>query len=480
MHWNLSMSILLNTNNLLPHGYCINWSPSLLWFYVASDAVIVLAYYSIPITLAYIVWRKKDLQFRWLFLLFSAFILSCGTSHLLDIVLFWNPIYWIDVSVKAITATISAISAIALVYIVPKALKLPTPSQFDKEVQERLAAFELLKKAQNSLIEVDEYRKSEAALHESEQRLQLVLKASQLGFWDWDIKNNIVTRNERWAEMLGYHLSEIDFTVKQWTDFIHPDDREMALKSIQDNIAGHSPMHAMEYRMQAKDGSYKWILDQAQVVSWDSDNKPMRMCGTHTDFTERKLMEEQIRSFAFNDTLTQLPNRRLLDDRLTQAISASKRDGYYGALLFLDLDNFKPINDTYGHGVGDLLLIETASRLKHCIRAIDTIARIGGDEFVIILPHLSLDKMSATLEARMIAEKIHEVISKPYFLTITQAGPDAKSILYQCTASIGSVVYIKDAVSPVELMKWADAAMYKAKLVGGNAIRFHEEFNLNE
>lgn len=109
-----------------------------------------------------------------------------------------------------------------------------------------------MKEAQNSLIKLDEYKKSEAALHESEQRLQLVLKASQLGFWDWDIKNNIVTRNERWAEMLDYHLSDIDFTVRQGTDFIHPDDRDMVWQSIQDNIEGNTQMHALEYRMQTK------------------------------------------------------------------------------------------------------------------------------------------------------------------------------------------------------------------------------------
>jgi diguanylate cyclase (GGDEF)-like protein/PAS domain S-box-containing protein len=469
------MSTLLNTSNLLPHGYCINWSPSLLWLYVISDASIVLAYYSIPLTLTYFVWRRKDLQFRGIFLLFSAFILSCGTTHLLGIVTLWNPIYWIDASMKAVTATISVITAIALVYIAPQVLKLPSPSQYDKEVQDHLKAYEDLKAAQASLIELDEYRKSEDALHASEQRLQLVLKASQLGFWDWDIKNNIVTRNERWAEILGYQLSNIEFSVRQWADFVHPDDREMAWKSVRDNIEGRTHMHVLEYRMRTKDGEYKWVLDQAQVVSRDANNKATRMCGTHTDITERKNMEEQVRNFAFYDTLTQLPNRRLLEDRLTKAISTSKRSGYYGALMFLDLDNFKPINDVHGHIAGDLLLIEAANRLKGCIREVDTVARLGGDEFVVILSELSLDEAESISETKLVAEKILGALSQPYLLTVTHTGQKDKVIKHDCTASIGAVVFVKDHISQVDLMKWADAAMYKAKVDGRNLIRFYDD-----
>jgi diguanylate cyclase (GGDEF)-like protein/PAS domain S-box-containing protein len=275
--------------------------------------------------------------------------------------------------------------------------------------------------------------------------------------------------------MLGYHLSDIDFTVKQWTDFIHPDDRDMAWQSIQDNIEGHTQMHALEYRMQTKEGHYKWILDQAQVVSWDSDHKATRMCGTHTDITERKNMEEQVRNFAFYDTLTQLPNRRLLDDRLSKAILASKRSGYYGAVLFLDLDNFKPINDAHGHVAGDLLLIEVANRLKNCIREIDTVARIGGDEFVIILSELSLDKTESTIQTKIVAEKILEMLSKPYLITVTLTGQKDKVVEHRCTASIGAFVFIKNKVSQIDIMKWADAAMYKAKAEGRNLIRFYDD-----
>lgn len=468
------METLINANTLLPHGYCINWSPSLLWLYVISDATIALAYYSIPFTLTYIVWKRKDLKFRGIFLLFSAFILSCDTTHLLDIAVLWNPIYWIDASMKAITATISAVTAIALVYITPQVLKLPSLSQYHKEVKERLQAYEALKAAQTTLIEVVEYKKSEDALHASEQRLQLVLKASQLGLWDWDIKNNIVTRNERCAEMIGYKSHEIDITIKQWVSFIHPDDSEMVLQSVRDNIEGHSQTHSLEYRVRTKNGDYIWVLDQAQVVAWDANHKAIRMCGTHKDITARKQMEEQVRNYAFYDALTQLPNRRLLDDRLNKAIATSKRSGYFGALMFLDLDNFKPINDEHGHQAGDLLLIEVANRLKGCIREVDTVARIGGDEFVVILSELSLSEEASISETKLIAEKILSGLAEPYVLTITQSGYKDKPVKHCCTVSIGAVVFVKDSSSQNDLMKWADAAMYKAKDEGRNLIRFYE------
>ena len=144
---------LVNTGNLLPHGFCINWTPALLWLYVISDALIVLAYYSIPISLAYFVRHRKDLQFNWIFKLFGAFILACGTTHLLGIITLWHPIYWIDASMKALTALVAGITAIALVFLIPKALKLPSPKQLNEEVTKRLEAYDILYKTQAALTE---------------------------------------------------------------------------------------------------------------------------------------------------------------------------------------------------------------------------------------------------------------------------------------------------------------------------------------
>jgi diguanylate cyclase (GGDEF)-like protein/PAS domain S-box-containing protein len=315
---------------------------------------------------------------------------------------------------------------------------------------------------------------AEVQLHDREKQLALVLDASQLGFWDWDILKNRVVRNERWATMLGYSLKDIDFTVKQWIDFIHPDDQAMAYKSIQDCLDGVAPLHSIEYRMHTKDGQYRWILDQAQVVERDANYKAIRMCGTHTDITERKLMEEQIRYQALYDGLTQLPNRYLFEDRLRQAMVKSKRTGCYGALMFLDMDNFKPINDSYGHVVGDLLLIEVAARLKSCVRAADTVARIGGDEFVVELEQLDTDRLLSEREAESAADKIRQLLAEPYVLKVAAETGEETTVVHHCTASIGVVLFIGNEISQKEILKRADNAMYRAKDSGSNQVKFYE------
>ena len=144
--------------------------------------------------------------------------------------------------------------------------------------------------------DISERKRAEEALQQSEERLNFVLQGSNLGYWDWNLETNTVQRNARWAEMLGYALDDIALTVKQWVDFIHPDDQNAAVRSIQDHIAGQSPMHRVEYRMITKEGSYRWILDQAKIVQYDAVGKPIRMSGTHTDITERKAAEEKLKA----------------------------------------------------------------------------------------------------------------------------------------------------------------------------------------
>jgi diguanylate cyclase (GGDEF)-like protein len=191
------------------------------------------------------------------------------------------------------------------------------------------------------------------------------------------------------------------------------------------------------------------------------------------DISERKQMEDQVRRLAFYDTLTKLPNRRLLNDRLTQTMAASKRSGCYGALMFLDLDNFKPLNDTHGHEAGDLLLIEVANRMKNCVREIDTVARLGGDEFVVILSDLNVDKAESVSQAAIIAEKIRHSLAEPYALKV-QRDEGETTVEHRCTVSIGVVLFINHDASQHEIFKWADSAMYQAKDAGRNLIRFHD------
>jgi len=189
----------------------------------------------------------------------------------------------------------------------------------------------------------------------------------------------------------------------------------------------------------------------------------------------RKLYEEKIHTLAFYDTLTELPNRFLFNDRLFQAMASSKRNGIYCALMFLDLDNFKPLNDLHGHDVGDMLLVEVARRLSACVREIDTVARFGGDEFVVMLSELNSDKAESTTQTRIIAEKIRASLAQPYLLKVNKQNKTKSTVQHQCSASIGLVLFINHDKNPDEIVRYADMAMYQAKESGGNSICMHGE-----
>ncbi|MBU0688203.1 MAG: EAL domain-containing protein [Gammaproteobacteria bacterium] len=183
------------------------------------------------------------------------------------------------------------------------------------------------------------------------------------------------------------------------------------------------------------------------------------------DITERKKAEEEIRNLAFYDPLTSLPNRRLLQDHLHRALSQSARNDQYGALMFLDLDHFKILNDTKGHEYGDKLLVEVARRLSGCVRDTDTLSRFGGDEFVVLLEGMNVFKEEAVAQAGRIAEKIREALSQPYQL---------EGVLHRSTPSIGVVLFRGGEVNSEELLKRADLAMYQSKEAGRNKVTFFE------
>jgi diguanylate cyclase (GGDEF)-like protein len=191
------------------------------------------------------------------------------------------------------------------------------------------------------------------------------------------------------------------------------------------------------------------------------------------DITERKHRDSQVHDMAFSDALTGLPNRRLMHDRLQQTLAASKRSGRYNALVFIDLDNFKPINDRHGHAVGDQLLIEVSKRLRNLIREDDTLARLGGDEFVVILGALGTGTAESMAQAQAIVEKISLALSKPYFFAKHDDGGKEVAPMHSCTASIGVALFSDHKANPADIINWADLAMYQAKKAGRNAIRFH-------
>jgi len=213
-----------------------------------------------------------------------------------------------------------------------------------------------------------------------------------------------------------------------------------------------------------KDGRVIW----GEILSKPERNEKGEITGYHgitREITEQKLLQEQIENLAFYDALTKLPNRLLLTERLSQVLLNNKRQHHYSAVMFLDLDNFKSLNDTYGHSLGDVLLCQVAERLKQCVREVDTVARFGGDEFVVILSNLDKDKEASVRYARGVAEKISKSLSAFYTLTIQE-----NVVQHQCTASIGIVVFDAKESNQDNLLKYADTAMYKAKEAGKNTI----------
>jgi diguanylate cyclase (GGDEF)-like protein/PAS domain S-box-containing protein len=286
--------------------------------------------------------------------------------------------------------------------------------------------------------------------------------------------NRFVECNEAAIRALGYSSREelLNIHPSKLSPPKQPDGQDSFVKAeSMMAIAKEKGLHRFEWVHTKADGTNFDAEVTLSII--DPVDREIIYC-VWRDITERKQMEDQVRQLAFYDPLTQLPNRRLLYDRLAQAIAASKRSVCYAALMFLDLDNFKQLNDVHGHVVGDLLLIEAADRLKSLVREMDTVARFGGDEFVVILSDLNTDEDISTSQVESVAEKIRIRLSEPYRLTIKREGMADADVEHQCTVSIGVALIVNHDVSPDDIIKWADAAMYQAKEAGCNSIRFHD------
>jgi len=313
------------------------------------------------------------------------------------------------------------------------------------------------------------------ALNEREAFYRLLTEDTLDVLWRADSKFYITyispsderLRGYKAEEVIGHHALELfnDEGVAIVTEAM----RKRQETELEGNRLGFVSFEAPH---RCKDGGVIWGEVFSKAVR-DEQGTVTGYHGITREITKRKQMQDQVRQLAFYDTLTQLPNRRLLNDRLRQILVASKRTGRHGALMFVDLDNFKPLNDKCGHFVGDLLLIEAANRLKNCVREMDSVARFGGDEFVVMLSELDTDNAKSIAQAEVIAEKIRARLSGAYQLTITREGKAESSVEHHCSASIGVVVFLDHEASPDDILRWADQAMYEAKAAGRNAIRFY-------
>ena len=310
-----------------------------------------------------------------------------------------------------------------------------------------------------SLWHIVSQRRAEASLRASEARFRIMFDRASDGIMILSPSGELVAVNEAFARMHGYTTEEM--LILSLKDLDTPESARLTPERVQRIMARESMTFEVEHYH--KDGHV--LALEVSSSLFVSEGEPL-IQAFHRDVTQRKAAEAQIQTLAFSDPLTGLPNRRLLMDRLEQALAGAHRHARHGALLFIDLDNFKTLNDTLGHDKGDSLLKQVATRLIARVREGDTVARLGGDEFVVLLADLSSDPQQAAKQAQLVTEKILNALGQPYQL----AGHGHHS-----SASIG--------VSPFggaeregieEPLKRAELAMYQAKAAGRNTLRFFE------
>lgn len=316
------------------------------------------------------------------------------------------------------------------------------------------------------LVDVTAAVETRQALELERQRLAWILEGADVGTWEWHPDSGVIAVNARWAGMLGFGADELgELDERSWRNLIHVEDREPTLDRMREHLNGECGYYEAEHRMRHKNGNWVWVLSRGRVLNRSQQGRPLLMCGTQMDITQRKHAESHATHLAFYDELTNLPNRRLLLERLQHAQATSERTRLHGALLFVDLDHFKNLNDTLGHGYGDLLLRQVATRLSQIVRKADTVARLGGDEFVILLEEIDPGEADAVRRAERAAQKVLASLSESYVLNEHR---------HHLTPSIGVTVFCGHDDSTDVLMKKADLAMYQAKAAGRGTFRFFD------
>ena len=290
--------------------------------------------------------------------------------------------------------------------------------------------------------------------HRREEFFRAIVESGEDFFSVVDLEGRRLYNSPSYASILG----DIE-SMKGSDSFaeIHPADLDLVKSAFEETVrSGRS--HRLNFRFVLPDGSIRYMESCGALIR-NSQGQASRVVVVSRDISERMEKEQEIYNYAFYDALTQLPNRRLLNDRLEQAMATSKRSGRYGALMYLDLDNFKLLNDTHGHAAGDLLLPEVGRRITGCLREMDTVARLGGDEFVLVLCELDKDKDRSTRQSGVVAEKIRAILAEPFELKFHWENNVETTVEYQGTASIGVVLFIDHETSREDILQQADRAM---------------------
>ena len=342
-----------------------------------------------------------------------------------------------------------------------EAAKAIREGQFDVRMEERLFRsgplevrelfYTFARMAEKINMQIRSMEKANAILAQKEERWQLALQGNKDGIWDWDVATDSMFHSDRYRELFGFGPGEEPASHDAWLSCIHPEDQAMVRQKLADHLQGLSPYFEVEYRCRDKDGQYKWIQDRGRA-HWDAQGQPIRMVGSSTDITDRKQMEEKLIYYSMRDPLTGLYNRAYFQEELRRL-----NDGRYApiAVIVCDVDGLKLYNDSFGHLLGDKLIKKAAELLAKTFRAGDVVARIGGDEFVVLLPHVA-------------RETVEKAITR---LQASIAESNAQTDEFLLSMSIGMSISQDGQVNLTRLFREADSNMYREKSRRGPEIR---------
>lgn len=298
---------------------------------------------------------------------------------------------------------------------------------------------------------------------QSEERLALALQGAADGVWDWNLDSGQAYFDRRCAEMLGFESFELGNSINSWEKLVHPEDAAQVAYELARHLNGESESFYAEMRLLTRDEQWRWVMYRGQLVERNQHHTPLRMVGTQTDIDRQKKKEISLQEQARTDSLTRLPNRLYFQEHLRAVLSLSMRNQRSCAVAYLDLDGFKTVNDRFGHTVGDEILTTFASRTSAILRGEDMIARVGGDEFCIVLHEVNQPHEAAAVMQRVLAALTEPVHSQGFEVVVG--------------ASIGIAIYPQDADTVDQLVQRADEAMFEAKKSGSNRFVFHQQVN---
>lgn len=442
--------------SFLPHGYCYQWKSALVWLHVTSDSAIAIAYYAMAIALVYLICKQPGVPFPRILITLAAFLMACGTAHLMEIWTLWHPDYWLSGGIKAIAAIVSLYAAATLFALIPKALASPTkPSHAPCPI---------------------------STLPQSETHFRLIFENAAIGIALKDVSGQFVETNPAFQKLFGY--SENDLSRMHFTQLTHPEAIDIEEVLYQEMVDGLRDGYELEKRYHHQNGQLLWGHLTVSLVH-DTQGNPQFSIATVENITTRKQAEAALRHYqehleelvgartaelteankqlswqANHDPLTGLVNRREFERCLETAIASARTSQQEHTLCYMDLDRFKIINDTCGHRAGDELLRQISRLLQNHSRKTDTLARLGGDEFGLLLYQCSLK------EAQRVVHILHQSIQD-----FRLAWQDKT---FNIGVSIGLVAIDAGSLSPEDVLNAADTACYSAKHQGRNQVRVYQ------